>query len=104
MPYNSAAVDWSDANFDHTYEAAWWPSALPTLIMAGSDDRIVSQGGWDDRRFHDPHILRRTIANAGHFPWIENPKDVGSAFSELADRIVSALMGNRMRSSVLPGT
>ena len=29
MPYNAAAVAWSDANFDHVYEARWWPTGMP---------------------------------------------------------------------------
>jgi pimeloyl-ACP methyl ester carboxylesterase len=87
MPYNSAAVDWSDANFDHLYRAAWWPQGLPTLILAGAEDRIVWQGGWDEPRFDGPNVLRRTILRAGHFPWIENPAPVRAAFAELAARL-----------------
>lgn len=33
MPYNGAAVDWSDANFDHVYKAAWWPRETPVLVL-----------------------------------------------------------------------
>jgi pimeloyl-ACP methyl ester carboxylesterase len=91
MPYNNAAVEWSDANFDHSYEAQWWPRVLPTLIMAGSDDRIVWQGGWDASRFQGAHIQRRLIEGAGHFPWVENPGAVGDAFSDLAEQILSYL-------------
>jgi pimeloyl-ACP methyl ester carboxylesterase len=87
MPYNSAAVDWSDANFDHVYKAAWWPRSMPALVLAGSGDRIVWQGGWDEARFHTPNAMFRTIAGGGHFPWIENPADVGKAFSEFAAKI-----------------
>jgi pimeloyl-ACP methyl ester carboxylesterase len=87
MPYNSAAVDWSEDNFDHIYEAAWWPSDVPVLVLAGADDRIVWQGGWDDERFHTPNALFRTIPAGGHFPWIENPAAVSAAFDELAERI-----------------
>lgn len=90
MPYNSAAVDWSDANFDHSYRAAWWPRALPTLILAGACDRIVWQGGWDEAWLAGPNVLRRTIPGAGHFPWIENPEAVSAAFAELATRVRSA--------------
>jgi pimeloyl-ACP methyl ester carboxylesterase len=45
MPYNGAAVDWSDANFDLSFEAQWWPADIPVLRLAGADDRIVWQGG-----------------------------------------------------------
>ncbi len=87
MPYNSAAVDWSDVHFDHVYAAAWWPETMPVLVMAGADDRIVWQGGWAEARFHTPNALFRTIPGGGHFPWIENPDAVRAAFDDLAERI-----------------
>lgn len=87
MPYCSAAVDWSDANFDHVYKAAWWPRSMPVLVLAGSADRIVWQGGWDDDRFHSANAVFRTIEGGGHFPWLENPAGVRTAFAELARRI-----------------
>ncbi|MDC0748386.1 alpha/beta fold hydrolase [Polyangium mundeleinium] len=87
MPYNSAAVAWSEAHFDHVYQARWWPTRMPVLRLAGSDDRIVWQGGWHEPRFQTPNVIERVIAGAGHFPWIENPQDVRAAFAELALRI-----------------
>ena len=87
MPYNSAAVDWSDAHFDHVYEARWWPADMPVLRLAGAEDRIVWQGGWDEPRFHTPNVLDRLIPGAGHFPWIENPGAVREAFADFARRI-----------------
>lgn len=91
MPYCSVAVDWSDAHFDHTYEAAWWPSGFPVLIMAGDDDRIVWQGGWGRERFQGPHINRVGIVGGGHFPWIENPESVRAAFADLSNRVMARL-------------
>ncbi|KAB7646464.1 alpha/beta fold hydrolase [Polymorphobacter fuscus] len=85
MPYNREAVEWSDTNFDSAYVANWWPARLPTMILAGSDDRIVGQSGWDDARFKGPHVRRVAIAGAGHFPWIENPGAVRRAFADLAE-------------------
>jgi len=87
MPYNSAAVDWSEANFDHVYRAAWWPRAMPVLVLAGAEDSIVWQGGWQDDRFHTPNALFRTIAGGGHFPWIERPQEVAAAFLAMSERI-----------------
>ncbi|MDB5724478.1 MAG: alpha/beta hydrolase [Novosphingobium sp.] len=87
MPYNSAAVAWSEDHFDHIYEAAWWPDTLPVLVLAGADDRIVWQGGWDDPRFHGPNVSFATIPDAGHFPWIENPTAVAAAFAQFAERL-----------------
>lgn len=84
MPYNAAAVEWSDANFDHTYKAAWWPNDIPVLRLWGENDRIVSQHAWRDARYESPNVITREIPNAGHFPWIENPRAVAQAFSDLA--------------------
>ena len=89
MPYNAAAVAWSDANFDHVYAARWWPTAMPVLRLAGRDDHIVWQGGWSDRRFQTPNVIERLIDGAGHFPWIESPEQVRAAFGELADRLLT---------------
>ncbi len=90
MPYNSAAVDWSDANFDHVYAARWWPEDIPVMRLAGAEDRIVWQGGWDAPRYRTPNVIEHVIPGAGHFPWIENPDAVRAAFAESAERIASA--------------
>lgn len=87
MPYNNAAIEWSEAHFDHVYEAAWWAQTLPVLVMAGADNRIVSQHGWDQLSFRTPNVVFRSIPGGGHFPWIENPSMVSAAFSELERRV-----------------
>lgn len=86
-PYCAAAVDWSDAHFDRLYAAQWWPEAAPLLRLAGAEDRIVWQGGWDHPRFRTANVIDRAIPGAGHFPWIENPAAVRDAFAELAARV-----------------
>lgn len=87
MPYNGAAVDWSDANFDHSYVSTWWPAKTPVLIVSGADDRIVWQGAWADPRFEGDNVLARTIEGGAHFPWIENPAAVRDAFRDFAARL-----------------
>jgi pimeloyl-ACP methyl ester carboxylesterase len=87
MPYNRAAVEWSAEHFDDTYRSTWWPSSLPTLILSGGADRIVTQTLWDDERFTGEHVIHRTVHGAGHFPWIERPEEVAAAFADLADLI-----------------
>lgn len=82
MPYNGPAVAWSDENFDHTYTATWWPATLPTLIISGSDDRIVTQHLWDDDRYHGPNVTQAVIDRGAHFAWIENPAAVKQALHE----------------------
>jgi pimeloyl-ACP methyl ester carboxylesterase len=89
MPYNLAAVEWSDRHFDHTYELKWWPQDLPTLILSGSHDRIVEQSFWDGPRFAGENVMRLTIENAGHFPWIEQPIAVRRAFAAFAAKLAA---------------
>ncbi|MGH8462728.1 MAG: alpha/beta fold hydrolase, partial [Pseudomonas sp.] len=87
MPYNLTAVEWSDKNFDHTYTKQWWPLEIPTLIVSGERDRIVAQDLWVGSEFEQSNVRRFVIPNAGHFPWIENPFEVRSAFTDLSERI-----------------
>jgi hypothetical protein len=44
------AVTWSDDNFDNTYQFAWSPSTIPTLIVGG------------------PNVMHRTVDGGAHFP------------------------------------
>ncbi len=87
MPYNLAAVEWSDRHFDHDYESKWWPTDLPTLILSGSHDRIVEQSFWDNARFAGENVLWLTIEGGGHFPWIEQPIAVRKAFTAFVARL-----------------
>lgn len=89
MPYNSAAVEWSDANFDHTYQARWWPLDVPVLRLWGESDRIVSQRGWSDARYNTPNVMAAAIPDAGHFPWIDQPAAVTAAFKAYAERVLA---------------
>jgi len=91
MPYNHRAVDWSDRCFDDVYTARWWPRSLPTLLLGGTEDRIVAQSLWDRPAFLGANVLRRTVEGAAHFPWFEEPEAVRSAFRELAARVLSSL-------------
>jgi pimeloyl-ACP methyl ester carboxylesterase len=87
MPYNASAAQWSDASSDRSYQATWWPKTLPTLVVSGSADRIVTQSLWQAERFHTPNVIWRVIADAGHFPWIDNPAAVRAAFAAVTQRI-----------------
>ncbi|MGW1894421.1 alpha/beta fold hydrolase [Streptomyces sp. NPDC002004] len=86
LTYCHEAVAWSDLHFDESYRARWKPRTLPTLIISGAQDHVVDQSTWrTDPDFHRPHILRRTVDDGGHFPWIENPTAVRTAFTDLVD-------------------
>jgi len=87
MPYNKNAVNWSDQHFDQTYRATWLPKALPTLIISGSDDRIVAQHLWDDDRFRRDNITRAIIDGGAHFAWMENPAAVRQSLQEFGRQV-----------------
>ncbi|MFJ9411514.1 alpha/beta fold hydrolase [Streptomyces sp. NPDC101393] len=88
LPYHHAAVAWADAHFDDTYQARWSPQALPTLIVSGAQDQVVTQHLWQtEPAFTGPHILRRRIEGGGHFPWIENPEAVRASFTDLTEHL-----------------
>ena len=88
LPYNGAAVAWSEANFDHTYKAAWWPIDIPVLRLSGDCDRIVSQQSWDVEDYATTNVMTRVIPDAGHFPWIDNPVAVTNAFHEFVEGVL----------------
>jgi pimeloyl-ACP methyl ester carboxylesterase len=83
LPYNYKACEWSSQYFDQTYTARWIPQHIPTLIFAGDQDCITPlQLFQENRDFLRENILMRKIIKAGHYPWIENPKDVIRVFEE----------------------
>lgn len=82
--FNGVAVAWSEAHFDHSYQAQWCPTDVPVLRLWGDGDRIVSQHGWRAPASDTPNVMAREIAGAGHFPWIEAPSAVARAFDDLA--------------------
>ena len=88
MPYNGAAIAWSDAHFDHLYCAQWWPTDIPVLRLWGDNDRIVSQQAWQAPQYATDNVVARAIPGAGHFPWIENPAAVRAAFADFTVRIL----------------
>jgi len=63
-------------------------TTLPTLIISGSDDRIVTQQLWDNDRYRGPNITHTTIDRGAHFAWIENPAAVKEALHAFARTLV----------------
>lgn len=84
MPYNAAAVEWSAEHFDRTYRAAWFPRDIPTLVVSGQQDRIVTQALWDDDRYQGGSVRHVRIEGAGHWPWLDRPEAVTVAFEAFA--------------------
>ncbi len=83
LPYNYESCQWSEEHFDQTYQSKWVPQAIPTLILNGDRDLITPLKLFKDvKQFHRGNIVFKSIKDAGHFPWIENPADVVGAFEE----------------------
>ena len=82
LPYNHLAFQWTQEHFDPTYSAKWIPK-IPTLILAGSEDLGTPQVLFQKKsEYHRKNIALVEIANAGHYPWIENPAAVAAAFND----------------------
>ena len=93
LPYNFKTCEWSAQHFDSTYEAKWIPKNIPTLILSGEKDRITPLSLFENHSdFKNSKILIRSIKNAGHFPWIENPEQVVWAFEEYCKELITTTM------------
>ncbi|MBA2652383.1 MAG: alpha/beta hydrolase [Tatlockia sp.] len=93
LPYNFRTCDWSARYFDTTYKAKWIPKNIPTLILAGEEDFITPISLFmESKEFQNPNILIKTIKNAAHFPWIENPNEVSRAFTEYFQELLKSFV------------
>ena len=87
LTYSDGAYRSSEEHFDRTYRAKWIPQTIPTMILSGEQDLITPLRLFADAaQFHRNHIEIKSIKNAGHFPWIENPADVAAAFKAYCAR------------------
>lgn len=83
LPFNHQTCDWSAQHFDETYQAQWIPKKIPTLILAGDKDQLTPLALFRKaKKFQRKNIFFKDIKNAGHFPWVENPKAVVNVFQE----------------------
>lgn len=88
LPYNFRTCNWSARYFDNIYQAKWIPDNIPVLVFAGEEDRITPISLFmESTDFQRPNIVIRTIKQAAHFPWIENPQDVITVFQEYIERL-----------------
>ena len=70
-----------EAAFMKDYDARWIPKAK-TLVIAGEVDRVTPLECFSqDPRFCGPNVECRSIARAGHFPWVENLPAVAAALT-----------------------
>jgi pimeloyl-ACP methyl ester carboxylesterase len=67
----------------------WAPQKIPTLIMAGEKDQITPLKLFEkEKQFCRNNIHFKSIQNAGHFPWIENPTEVAKEFMAYAKWLI----------------
>lgn len=89
LPYNYETCMWSEKYFDRIYQARWAPKAIPALILAGEKDLVTPLRFFlNEKRFNRENITFKSIKDAGHFPWIENPAEVAEAFCAFVNRLV----------------
>lgn len=81
--YNAAGFS-VGGPFASTYAAAWLPDVgLPTLLMAGAEDKVTPLWLFDQCSFLSSSSTQvANIPHAGHFPWIENPSRVLREFED----------------------
>lgn len=83
MTFNCAVSEWCTKHFYSTYEAKWIPKTIPTLIFSGDKDRITPLKLFSEsKKFIHKNILLQEIKNAGHFPWIDNPRQTKALFKK----------------------
>ena len=85
LPYNHKTYDWAQKNFHPNYQVRWVPNQLPTLVLGGQYDMITPiELFQNDPSFKRDNIIIKVIADASHFPWMEQPKLVEKILQDFA--------------------
>jgi len=88
LPFNSQSHQWAERHFDPIYQSKWVPEHIPTLIFAGAQDQITPLNLFQTApAFQRDNIHIRTIPQAAHFPWIDNPAAVQALFDDYCLRL-----------------
>ncbi len=81
---NYTAPIWWHHHIKDWQDSVRWIPKIPTLIIAGSEDRMTPLSLFsDDKRFQQKNIICSEIIGASHFPWIEDLKSVQRNFDDL---------------------
>lgn len=92
LSFNYKAYEWHTKNFHPTYKAKWVPKKIPTLIFAGDSDHITPLSLFMKiKKFRRKTISIAEIKNAGHYPWIENPRQVIAIFKKYSKKLPKAV-------------
>lgn len=71
----------------------WWaslrPVALPTALLWGERERILSVDQLNDYKALLPHHLVRTVPNWDHFPMLEQPAEYAAEVLALARQLLA---------------
>lgn len=82
------AVWWQRKAIECNFSAKWIPQNIPTLIIGAKYDCICPFSLFqNDDRFHRQNIRLLFIEDAGHCPWMENPKAVRQAFEAFCSQL-----------------
>lgn len=101
VPFNYHAAVWGQVKMaEGKLIAQWIPEEIPTLIVGGKYDCICPFSLYTkDQRFHRDNIELLFIENAGHCPWLENPKAMREAFERFILQIDIALIAGQDSSA-----
>lgn len=91
LPINFHATSWWFAKATQLdYSKLWVPQKVPTLIVGASHDIITPITLFQhDERYQRDNIEIVKIENAGHFPWMEQPKAVYQTFEQFKTKRAS---------------
>jgi pimeloyl-ACP methyl ester carboxylesterase len=82
------AVWWQRKVVEMNFSAKWVPQRVPTLIVSAEYDYVVPYTLFQrDTRFNRSNIEKTHVEGAGHFPWIEEPEKVKTAFATFCKRL-----------------
>jgi len=89
LPFPYKAAVWCQQKLiGMNYSAQWFPKTMPMLIISGTEDYICHYSLFkNDARFQRANITHSLIDGAGHFPWLEKPKQVAQAFEDFVKYI-----------------
>jgi proline iminopeptidase len=81
----------NDVGAHYDVKAALRGTPIPTLLVYGSDDPSRVVEAQLDTLF--PHAVKAVIADAGHFPWIENPTPFYAAIRTFLSGTITSRAG-----------
>jgi len=72
---------WLNKAIAISYDAKWIPAKVPTMIIGTEFDAMTPFTLFaNGERYHKPNIEMHFIKDAGHIPWLEQPKQIKQLF------------------------